>query len=217
LKELEMSKSFSFPFWRTNRRGFLRAGIVGGAGLAVAQFVPPKELRADTLWEASVFASSDDAQQDEIGRVNLTNAYIILTPPYMGGFRFTDVTVPNSATILGAYFSICLYDDAQAADVPVYLQAADDAPTFTTQKWNLNRAKTTHWGTLESNAVGGTWVQSSDISAAVQDVVNRPGWVSGNAMAVIAYGGEDGDTLVATTWDATQSTLSSAKLSITYR
>ena len=38
-----MTKKLSFD--RPNRRDFLRTGIIGGAGLVVAQFALPKELQ----------------------------------------------------------------------------------------------------------------------------------------------------------------------------
>jgi hypothetical protein len=215
---MAMSKTFSFPFGRTNRRGFLRAGIVGGAGLAVAQFVGPGKLKADTIWGAHVAASSDDAYQPMVGIPNLTSSSIPLPQDTTRcGFRFLDVTVPNGATITEAYFSIYLYDDAQEATVPVYLQAADTALTFTTQKWNLSRTTTVNYGTIGGLQAGGTWMQSTDISAAVKEVVDRPGWESGNAMAVITWSGAYYNGILnATAYDATDNPLYASYLEIHY-
>jgi len=108
------------------------------------------------------------------------------------GFRFLDVTVPNSATITAATVTFDVETSSGISGCGVYMQAVDDAPTFTTAKFNVShRATTTHYGTFGSTSAGPT--NSTDISAAVQEVVNRQpvgtstGWVSGNAMAVLTW------------------------------
>jgi hypothetical protein len=200
---------------RPNRRDFLRTGIIGGTGLVVAQFAAPKELRAQTnTWTGQVGASTDDAFEDSLGFVYLTDkTNTICHENSLGGFRFTDVTVPNSATITAA--SVSFYVDTpqdmlQHVGCGVYMQAADNALTFdATKKFRLARAKTQHCGGFNDDTTTTGWVSSTDISAAVQEVVNRQpvngmgGWVSGNAMAVltVAPAGDVGGVLTVRMWD----------------
>jgi hypothetical protein len=195
-----MTKKLSFE--RPNRRDFLRTGVIGTAGLVVAQFAAPKELRAQTTWMGQVDASSDDAQ--EYVNTGIPNLTATLAKPCNGGntcgFRFTNVTVPNSATILAAKVSF----DVQAAPVTsgftIYMQAADNPVTFTTTKFDVSgRTKTTNYGVFSATSTG--WTDSSDISAAVQEVVNRVGWASGSAMAVLTTHGISAGMGSVYTWD----------------
>ena len=181
-----MTKKLSFD--RPNRRDFLRTGIVGGTGLVVAQFAIPKELRAQTTtWSGQVSQSSDDAYELIKFPANTTSTTIDLVNSSESGFRFQNVTVPNSATITAA--SISFNVTAGPGTCSVYLQAVDNAPTFMPTLLNLDRPHTVNYANFAS---GTGWTSSGDLSAAVQEVVNRQpvgtstGWVSGNAMAVLA-------------------------------
>jgi hypothetical protein len=200
-----MTKKLSFD--RPNRRDFLRTGIIGGTGLVVAQFAAPKELRAQTnTWTGQVSASTDDAWEASLGYVNLADARDgICLQNTCAGFRFTNVTVPNEATITAA--SVSWYCENANPSVSegceVYMQASNSAPTFADTKFNIGeRALTTHFGTFSDSTVTG-WLSSSDISAAVQEVVNRAEWVSGNAMAVltIATTATFGSPVTVRMWD----------------
>ncbi len=185
-----MTKKLSLN--RPNRRDFLRTGLIGGTGLVVAQFAAPKELRASTIWSGQVSASSDDAQENTPGNI------AFLTGTTLGvvgagthcGCRFTNVTVPQNATITSATISFYVdsVNNSVANSCSVKLQAADNPLTFAATKWNISlRPTTVNGGSFGASTTG--WNDSTDISAAVQEVVNRSGWVSGNAMAVITYHG----------------------------
>ncbi len=203
-------KKLSFD--RPNRRDFLRTGIVGTAGLVAAQFAGPKELRAQTTtWSGQVGASTDDAWENTLGFVYLTDQKDpICESATYGGFRFTDVLVPNRATITAA--SVSWYCENANPDFVngcfVYMQASDDALTFNNHKFSLGRTTTENYGIFSDGSTTG-WLSSTDISAAVQEVVNRQpvgtstGWVSGNAMAVltIAPAGTDGSPVTVRMWD----------------
>jgi|HubBroStandDraft_6_1064221.scaffolds.fasta_scaffold308982_1 hypothetical protein len=191
-----MTKKLSFD--RPNRRDFLRTGIIGGAGLVVAQFALPKELQAQTmLWTGQIQASSDDAYENgSTGLPNLTSTTIGPTAggPRTCGFRFLDVTIPNSAAITAATITLYATSTIGEGTCSVYLQAADNPSTFTTTKFDVSgRTKTTHYGTFSFTYGSSGWTSSSDISAAVQEVVDRQpvggvgGWVSGNAMVVLTW------------------------------
>jgi hypothetical protein len=204
-----MTKNLSFD--RPNRRDFLRTGIIGSAGLVVAQLALPKELRAQTItWSGQVQASSDDAEEeDDLGGIpNLTGTTV--DPCHSAtacGFRFNNVTIPNSATITAA--NVTFDVESSNGVLPgcaVYMQAADDPLTFTTAKFNVShRTTTTNYGTFSATSTG--WTASTDISAAVQEVVDRQpvngvgGWASGNSMVVLTWFGPAAGGGAVYTWD----------------
>ncbi len=73
-------------------------------------------------------------------------------------------------------------------------QAADSAATFTTSNKNIsNRAATTAstaWSPPAWPTAGaaGAAQRTADLSSVIQQIVNRPGWVSGNSLVLIFSG-----------------------------
>lgn len=111
------------------------------------------------------------------------------------GLRFTNVTVPRGARITGAHIDF----KASAADsgsltLTVRGISADNTPRFTTANRNLSQRPTTTAAALWRPRPWevGQAVRTADLSAIVQEIVNRPNWRSGNAMAFVISG--DGRT-----------------------
>jgi len=96
--------------------------------------------------------------------------------------RFTGVTVPQGATITSA--TIGFVGNAMPGTVTLLPKLEDaDNPSFPTSNSDANgRTKTS--GSSQTVTVGLTGYTTFDITAAVQAVVNRGGWSSGNAMQV---------------------------------
>jgi hypothetical protein len=150
--------------------------------------------------DVPVAAGSDDAEQLTSGSVNITSTDLDMmvdgtTPQSAIGLRFPNVTVPPGATIQSAYVQFRV-DEAGSTPTQLLVQgqAADNAPTFTTQKNNItSRARTVAsaswnpaaWPTLLAH---GADQQTSDLGPIVQELVLRPGWVNGNAMALVITG-----------------------------
>lgn len=109
------------------------------------------------------------------------------------GFRFTNITIPAGATIRSAYITVC--PTAGTEDEPlvdITFQDADNAAIFTTGAsdiTNRSRAATTSWSSANLGSDGLLLFNSPDLSASLQPVINRAGWASGNALAVIMEGG----------------------------
>ena len=108
--------------------------------------------------------------------------------------RFTGVTLANAETINSALFSLRANSTYNAgANTITYIvccQAADNAGALATSG-STDLDPGTRAGTT---ADSGTWTQTSvtggtrysvDITSAVQEVVNRAGWASGNAIVVL--------------------------------
>ena len=142
-------------------------------------------------------ASSDDAEEKlSASSVNLTSTDIELI--YDGedqtvGLRFLNMTIPQGATITNAYVEFKT-DEIQTGvtNLNIYGQAADNPATFTSANDNISsRVKTTafvQWNNVPAWNTIGQLHQTPNLSSAIQEIVNRAGWASGNAMVIIATG-----------------------------
>lgn len=113
--------------------------------------------------------------------------YIISLFYYHGAVRFVPVNIPNGADIESASLEFCASFDSST--VTLKIQAIDEDNTTTFSSNPTGRPLTTAYTTWSC----GSWTtdtryNSTDISASVQEVVNREGWSSGNAIGfVIKY------------------------------
>lgn len=150
-----------------------------------------------SVFTAAIIAGADDADQggstpDVTGTVINVNA-----TTQWGGFRFQNVTIPQGATInsatLDVYLTSTTYDDP---DVTIYGDDTDNAAAFTTTTNDLSSRPATT-ANVRWNAAGlGTGTKTTpDIATVIQEIVNRAGWASGNALAVLMVG-YDSSTLL---------------------
>ena len=149
--------------------------------------------------EKRVAASSDDAEQRvSNGTVNLTSSSLQLTTDASNqqivGIRWAGIGIPKGATISGAYIQFTASaSNTGTMALTIAGQAADNAATFTTSTNNVStRAKTAAsaaWapGSWTSGQAGSAQ-RTSDLTAIIQEIVNRSGWASGNALALIISG-----------------------------
>ncbi len=116
---------------------------------------------------------------------------------YMSGMRFRNVEIPQGADIIEARLRICAHSSGLRGQIKAWLRAEDadnpgpfsishrvNAVTMTdaSENWNWDDA----W---QANA----WYESPDIKSLVQEVVDRSGWSSGNAL-VLLYGADSYDS-----------------------
>lgn len=101
------------------------------------------------------------------------------------GLRFINVSVPQGATINSA--DITLYNQGVLAGSPVarwYAWDDDDAPQFSSGgDVPSNVTKTTAFTAFTVS----TGDITHSITSVIQEIVNRGGWVSGNAINLIAF------------------------------
>lgn len=144
-----------------------------------------------------VAARSDDAEEAASGSVDLSSSDLELvtdrTVQQTVGLRFTGLAIPPGATITSAWIQFTA-DEAQSVNTSLAIsaQASDTAPTFTTAVGNVSarpRTGAVTWSPAPwtLNAAGADQ-RTPDLSALVQEVVSRPGWASGNALAFIVSG-----------------------------
>ncbi len=146
----------------------------------------------------SIVRDEDDGIEDDKGTVTLNTPELTLagdTTPCTFGLRFTGVPLPHGAKIKAAWIQFESSQKAYAkAPQTITAQAADDAPAFkTTTKDFTSRPKTAAsvtWNIKQWPKRGeiGPDQRTNDLTAVVQEVVNRPGWKPGNAMAFFVTG-----------------------------
>ena len=143
---------------------------------------------------SQVSASSDDVYQNTNGSMDNLNRTSLRIGGVVGasGVRFTGLSIPQGATITSAYIQFTsdnsTSNNSGAPTVIIRGEASNNAPTFTTTSNDItNRTVTTAsaswaiptWGTTSQT---GTNQRTPDLSAVVQEITNRSGWASGNAM-----------------------------------
>lgn len=145
-----------------------------------------------------IASSADDVEESASGRVYRTSTDLELS--YDGsaqvlGLRFVKLAVPQRATVTNAYLQFKT-DEATSVSTSLTIrgQAVDNAPLFSTKTKNVSwRRKTTAsvaWSPAAWKTVGeaASNQRTPNLAPVVQEIVNRSGWVSGNALALIIAG-----------------------------
>ena len=158
------------------------------------------DKRGTTL-NLQVGASSDDASQVTSDVVNLIATTVLIddTTEHCG-LRWTNVTIPGGSTINAATLTLVINDTTE--DEPQHQvrgQAADNAGTFTLTSNDIDgRARTTasvQWNAANLGAIAGSsweWgapngspTAGANLNTVVEEITDRAGWVSGNALVMI--------------------------------
>ena len=107
------------------------------------------------------------------------------------GLRFNSVHIPQGKTISAAYLSFYspsgqwvniafqMAGDSTGNSAPFSSSAKPSGRTFTTAK--INHSSDTLWS-------ASTWNNLNDMSAVIQELVNRADWQSGNSISIILKG-----------------------------
>ncbi len=145
---------------------------------------------------ARVALDTDDAEERaNTGAMNLTGTLQLIRSSNQNqvvGVRFQKVKVPQGATITAARLEFEV-DSTNTASTSLTIngEATDNASTFISTATNISgRAKTAAsvaWGSVPNLAVNQKLI-SPDIKTITQEIVDRAGWASGNAMSFIISG-----------------------------
>ena len=147
-----------------------------------------------------VMSANDDAEErTSNGFMYLDSSDLELAiasePTDMVGIRFANVAVPQGAVISRAYVQFKVDESTSGAtSLVIRGEAADDAAAFSLNVANISSrpltAASVNWAPAAWSTVGerGPAQRTPDLAAVIQEVVGRPGWVSGNALAVIITG-----------------------------
>lgn len=161
----------------------------------------------------SVAAGGDDMYIDQgaqAGFSGTTRLYVGVFPnddiPAEVGLRFQNVTVPNGAIIKRAHLKVVASgsgsDDSYDLDFVIMGENVDDAAVWTDADINgiegsnlytnyMARKNLHHTYAVavftshaDSWAADGVSTYINGLEAVIQEIVNRPGWVSGNSLAL---------------------------------
>ena len=151
----------------------------------------PTPAPASGTVTVQVGASSDDMYETS-GSANLTSETFPIggASTYYAGMRFTNVTVPQGATITDAYVEVYMPSGQWIqVDYDIYAEDTADSSTFTTANSAGDRPGTSavaNYSSSENWSSG--WHELEHVTAAVQEVVDRNDWSAGNALAIILNG-----------------------------
>jgi hypothetical protein len=160
-------------------------------GTIRAAFYATYTAEANTV-SVSPTANEDDGYISSSGNAFTNTGLAVNLGEYNQRFdsfvRFPNVIVPKNAVILSAYVVyIARYDGANTDCITkMYFNDVDNATAPTTWSQYHNLASTTAevpW-TITPVLAGGFYT-SPDIKSLVQEIVDRPGWSSGNAMMLL--------------------------------
>jgi hypothetical protein len=193
------------PARRVGRSGLARtAGIyVCLALLPLVALTHPPAAGATAnvvVIDRAIGTGSDDAEQRvRRGTVALASSDMELSTDGSTvqaiGLRFTNITIPADAAITAAWIQFQVDEvSTGAASLTIAGQAADNAPTFAGVDANVSsRARTTavvHWAPPPWRNVhaAGARQRTPDLSTVIGEIVRRPGWVPGHALALVIRG-----------------------------
>ncbi|MBN2133979.1 MAG: S8 family serine peptidase [Sedimentisphaerales bacterium] len=172
-------------------------GISNAATVTVA-------VRDGTTVEYQVSASGDDTHSQAASEY----ASPISTHLFLGrassGMRFTDMEIPHGSEIIRAHLKICL--EPTVVEYPIAgllcAEAIGNAESFsgsgrrpyklrkTNRKvaWNWQAGTDLTTDIVSDGPVDGAWRSSPDVREVVQEIIDRPDWSAGNAMAILYLG-----------------------------
>lgn len=118
-----------------------------------------------------------------------------------GGMRFTNITIPQGATINGAHLTLKAASSYSGTDCNTRISAedVDDAPTFADDKaafdarWAARTTARVDWDNIPEWTPG-TDYNSPEIKTVIQEIVDRGGWASGQAIVIFWEDYEDRST-----------------------
>jgi hypothetical protein len=184
------------------RKSLLQILVVVGIALAGTNVA-----FGQIVWEGRIDRGSDD-QEEIVSSGDYDNGSTDLEITEEGdaasnqiiGLRFNNVLVPQGADITTAYVQF----HVDETDVPgdnrpgtkfLRGEAVDNAATFSTASThNISSRPTTSaeaswdWPIWTTEHQEGPDQRTSDISAVIKEIIDRPGWSPGNSLALIITG-----------------------------
>jgi hypothetical protein len=117
------------------------------------------------------------------------------------GLRFQNVFIPNGAVIDSAFIEVNSHEsksEEDVANITIVGDATDDAETFTLDQLIDARPRTDAEVRWIIDEEWGLWTyhRTPDIKDIVQEIVDRDGWESGNSIAFVFLGEDQGPSEV---------------------
>ncbi|MER9326504.1 RTX toxin [Mesorhizobium sp. M0488] len=170
-----------------------------GAGVVTSSLLAASSTAIDPVFETRVAAAGDDVEEKGSGSIStnindLELGYDSSTRQTVG-IRFTGIDIPQGAIITSAYIQFQA-NEVKTGATSLLIQGdnVDDASPFTTANNNVSSlprtAASIAWAPDPWTTVGdhGLAERTPDLSAVVQEIVNRSGWAALNDMAFLVTG-----------------------------
>jgi uncharacterized protein YjiK len=156
------------------------------------------DVAGSSILEIRVVSSSDDAEENWHTVISVDSPDLELVH-YLGdqvvGMRFNGVTLPKNAAISNAYVQFQTDEtDVGYTPLTVWGEAQDNPGTFLAINQNISsRIRTSNsvdwypppWTVVDEAGVD---QRTENIKNILQEIINRPGWSSGNSMIILIDG-----------------------------
>jgi hypothetical protein len=183
----------------THTLGAVATDTAGNTAPAAGITVAVANAGPASSQDVAIATSLDDVEERSNGRMWVATSDLDLV--FDGnvsqtiGMRFTGINAPRGAQIVNAYVQFQTDEATTApANLVVRAQASDNAPAFTTTNFNVTSRPTTTasttWVPAPWPSVGARGVdqRTPNLAPVLQQVVDRPGWLPGAALALIVSG-----------------------------
>lgn len=117
------------------------------------------------------------------------------------GLRFRNIVIPKGVRIDSAFLVLTSHEGKSKDDIAnltLYGDNVDNSPTFTADSLVTSRARTSasvRWIVAEEWKLWSVY-RSPDLKSVIQEIVNRSGWQSGNALSLFMIGENQGPSEV---------------------
>lgn len=151
---------------------------------------------ATVMPEAQISASLDDAYVFNGVFANANQLILASNALHTRtGMRWQNIPIPQGATIVSATLEVHEFDTRKTFSTLVYGDDEDNASAFSDVADMAARPLTSNvslalqpvpwsgWGTVRFTTSGA--IPNALLPAVIEQIVNRPGWSSGNALALI--------------------------------
>jgi hypothetical protein len=139
--------------------------------------------------QSTISQASDDAEQKSDGRT-YDHPDLDLAPGFTVGLRFQNLGIPKDVIILSAHITFQSSSaengtNAEFTSLTFHGEASDDALPFDINSYDYdlsgrpNTAASVNWDITQPWTTDQSY-KSPDQSTIIQEIVDRPGWSSGN-------------------------------------
>jgi len=171
--------------------------ILINTALAMSQKVLSVRITNDNddSEEALATAAGKTLGEQDIASSDVELGFEAAGLPQIAALRFAGITIPQGAVITKAYLKFtvdAVSKNADPCNLFIYAEDTVNPGSYTTDAFHISSRSLVTTDSVAWNIMAGTWTAasqsgadqtSSDIKSLVQNLVNRPNWVSGNAMA----------------------------------
>lgn len=176
---------------------------IGGQTDATLDTAPDDSISAAaTILDVRIATGNDDGEENSSGSVNLTSTDLDFMTDIgaqqlnrVVALRFTGLPLPRNATIVNAYLQFQV-DEATSETTTLTIrgEAVDNAAPFAVANsalsTKLRTTATVAWSLAAWPTVGaaGTAQRTPNLAPIIQEIVNRAGWASNNALTFLMTG-----------------------------